>query len=477
MKNRARALLVWLLLSSLLFANIPFLALDAAAQKILPAAQHDRAVRLLSHYVVGSDDVCDRLLQQIGFYPPVAEADWKMFPVIRKIETAYRMAEEAVPGGGGEQALARLSQSLAQLYAPVRTNPLLKALVSHKVRTNTIAFRPAANYPQAALPKKVTDAIATIAAYCSRGPMGSPQAVMVRYFGLSQDEAYELLTRSDNHAEAFAIAYARTPEAERLTRLGALAKDLAPHYESIRYDKNLLALGLFTKDAPPTGSVAGGGSGAGVGAIARGEYSLFDLEAPAKRKSRGKRAATVAAPPVIASEALPTDMDDIVSPKQDGGSFALPQPEPATLDPDIYKTYPTGTPSLPDRSLDRFPVYVPPPPQIGLGSRSPNSSLGNKPLPPFQDVIRGKARSSSRAGEQRGAPVSPTWKFPAPEVTNLPAPPSSSGVGRGSATTAPAPRSSGQVRPIRVQPRQSPAPRNSPAPRAKTAAETQCRDN
>src|SRR5271168_279093 len=82
-----------------------------------------QAIEKIAEFVsAGQGDAIDAQLNQIGFHPPsnIPEGEWRNFPTVRKLDTAFLMAEQNAPKQGGGRMLALLSQSLAQQYQPLR---------------------------------------------------------------------------------------------------------------------------------------------------------------------------------------------------------------------------------------------------------------------------------------------------------------------------------------------------------------------
>ncbi|MFQ5676880.1 MAG: hypothetical protein ACE5G1_13370 [bacterium] len=90
------------------------------------------------------------------------------------------------------------------------------------------------------LKPELRQAISVIADYCySGGPLGSPQTILQKYFGLKQGHAYQVLSESSTHAEAFQRALSYVPEQNRFLTLRRSAEKVAAHYEAARYEKSL----------------------------------------------------------------------------------------------------------------------------------------------------------------------------------------------------------------------------------------------
>jgi len=110
-------------------------------------------------------------------------------------------------------------------------------------------------------PQAVT-ALDTLGQYCSRGPVGTPQAILMENFGLSKVQSYQLLRESNATAEAFKRAMTYVPEQERIPTISRLTSRVSQKYEAASYEPSL---GQFL--GPP--SVPSGPDVEGLGTKAR----------------------------------------------------------------------------------------------------------------------------------------------------------------------------------------------------------------
>jgi hypothetical protein len=156
-----------------------------------------KAVLAASSYL-DRGDVIDALLKfQLGYdHLGIAENDWREFPAVYKVETAYLSAEATVPKNG-ERFLALLAKALAQSYPNAGNDPDLKAYINkaNEDKIDKVKFARIAREPDSAPPeltKEAMNAVDTVTRYCEGGPFGL-RAILIDHFGLEPREAYQIL--------------------------------------------------------------------------------------------------------------------------------------------------------------------------------------------------------------------------------------------------------------------------------------------
>jgi hypothetical protein len=249
MKLRCRQVVIALTLVSLLTLGLT--ANSAPTQNVeLPGAEAN-ALRTLSEYLVGSYDAAGKLLKKYDYVPPPAIAQfWHRYPAIKKLEYAYLAAETATPGTGGDKLLALLTQDLAEQYESVRRHKSLSYYAETKLVIEPPPFKNPSPIPDRInLAAKVTTALDALSNYCVRGPLGSPQRVLVKYFNLSESDAYQVLAQSDTYSEAFKRAMNRVSAEQQLNTLKTLTSNLVVYYEALTHEPSLVGLKLV--EPPP----------------------------------------------------------------------------------------------------------------------------------------------------------------------------------------------------------------------------------
>lgn len=254
--------LVWLL-SFLLF--LPALGVLAAQL----GKDVTDALSVVTSYTTEDTSIIDSMVEKSGLHAGLKPGDWHGLPAIHKVEFAYRAAEKARPGRGGQEFLALLSRQLAQMHEAIIHEPLLSGLKSVQVDPPLPFEAPAPRYP-GQVPDAARNAITRIAGYTTGGTESAFQWLTSPYgFGLPADEAYEILASSRSHKEAFISALASRPEHMHRAVLSRLAVDLRTRYEAARYESLLDPFDTnppdyYTKlDPPPVTPSGSGGPGSG----------------------------------------------------------------------------------------------------------------------------------------------------------------------------------------------------------------------
>mgnify|MGYP000293315821 CR=1 FL=1 len=159
----------------------------------------------------------------------ITPSEWSQFPALRKIETAYLAAEEAVTGSG-KLFLNALAQDLANDYDSAEhllyeKNSILAKNDSYlntiKGKTRNFTFSQSINVNQIPrLSGDVKKLILRISSYTEQGALGGLPGVLTR-FGLNQDQVYDIIRKSTSHFEALQIGLSKSKippsHKERLT--------------------------------------------------------------------------------------------------------------------------------------------------------------------------------------------------------------------------------------------------------------------
>jgi hypothetical protein len=180
------------------------------------------AVAELADYTNRSSNI-DASLRTLGYQHVVSEDTWRQWSAEQKIEAAYRAAEAAAPGHGGDAFLARLSRMMAQRYDSAEREAALAPYLSVAGSELPLKFaNPSAADSTTPVPARARDAIVVIADYTMRSPVGTKREILTRYGGLSSSDAADLL-RTKGYEDALRTAIARKEPGQRYDAIRALA--------------------------------------------------------------------------------------------------------------------------------------------------------------------------------------------------------------------------------------------------------------
>jgi hypothetical protein len=230
--SRPTSLGRWLILATILTGV-------GLGQDLHPALSPSQAnaISALSKYFDTVSPRLDMLLLRTGFQAG-AQINWRQRPTIRKIETAYLMADAGAPPPA-EELLVVLAHELAKEYESVkdplsplnpyanRPPPQRRTFNYHTpvAGENALAWNP---------DNKTVSAINELAKYFEANALGGVQGAMLNYLHLPENVAYELLRTADTNAQALQLALSYVPERERKPRLAALISAVEEISESAR---------------------------------------------------------------------------------------------------------------------------------------------------------------------------------------------------------------------------------------------------
>jgi hypothetical protein len=242
LRSMRRALTTVVAIAALLSSAVAF------SQTRGVAPEHRRAVVAVADYVSVSSGLTDRLLKSYGYTPPTGAADWRRAAPIRKLQLAYVAASNADKVHGGDRLLALLAQDLAQRYDSVQHGPL--ASYVSRPRYSVHFANPAVLPPIIDLPPAARSALRAAAEYCTQGL--NPARILVEDLGVpTDDEAQDLLARSNTIEDAFTEALSRHDSAEQRKHVAAIAKRLDEKYGTAQYDRRLAPYLTHTDIAGP----------------------------------------------------------------------------------------------------------------------------------------------------------------------------------------------------------------------------------
>jgi hypothetical protein len=235
---RGRVPLCGLVLIALVltWSNISGLASETLS---LPKKYADAVQQLAQFMDAPTYDASGTVLKMVGYdHPGINDEDWRAYPAVRKIETAYLSADAAATGGG-ERMLALLSSALAQQYESAGNLPELRDFV-HKaqqqgiteVKFQAIDRKPGDKPPT--LSPSATKLIAAVSHFCASG-VYSPQVVLTHYLQLDPDTAYDIMRTSSTHTEMIKRGFeAARSDSQRDRAMVLLVRNLDRDYESAR---------------------------------------------------------------------------------------------------------------------------------------------------------------------------------------------------------------------------------------------------
>jgi hypothetical protein len=254
MTNKLRKSVGFLVLLSVLFLYLPLVSQAGGRLGEADRSARQTTIETIAEYLTGETDLTAKMLEKLCYEPSVSTPNWRHFPAVRKLVIAYEAAEAANPVVGGDVLLARLSQAMAQQYEAARAEKSLRPYINMHVHTRPcIDFRnPQKRVFFSELSKKVSEAIRTIAAYTTNGPLGSTEAV-IRFLldgnpNYSPDDAARFLTQSESSEDALQRAISFVPKREREPKLRALLAKIQAHSEASRREPTLNAIAAETQN-------------------------------------------------------------------------------------------------------------------------------------------------------------------------------------------------------------------------------------
>ncbi len=213
----------------------------STAQDDFTKEQTREVLESISKYTSGVSDKTTQLLKKQGYTPPVyLSREFKQYPAIRKLEMAYKAAENAKKNNG-KKFLALLSKDLAQRYEGAKYEKPLKDIILKEVKPQKIKFKHSKKLDKINLPKEIKHQIFSISKYTERGALGGTRGVLKHKFGLHDADVYDILRSSKSSKEAIEIGLSKskTPPSHR-ERIRHLSTELQKNYEGARYDKKLI---------------------------------------------------------------------------------------------------------------------------------------------------------------------------------------------------------------------------------------------
>ncbi len=211
---------------------------------------NSEAIELLAGLCNSGVDKTSSMLEEIGFVVPSnLKSEWKAFPAIRKIETAY-FAAESISKKNGQQMLALMSQNLAQQYESIHFEPALKDFLKEKMSYRSLQFGTLiVDVGESPLDIKLKNAISSICKYSDANLLGGAQGILKHKFGLSDEVLYDVLRKARSNTDALAIGLSKSKVPPSFQeRLKGIVKEITSSYEAARYDKDLLK--VLNKDTP-----------------------------------------------------------------------------------------------------------------------------------------------------------------------------------------------------------------------------------
>lgn len=219
-----------------------------------PAAGQDavqlKQIEVIADYTTGRVSDLDVILQQRGFVYPGAEDEWAQLPPMRKIAYAFRSAE-AGERGGGPRLLAIMAQDLAQVYDGVSLEPTLtEELARGDAKATSLKYQPVTRLPSEAaeLPADIVQKLAVLADYAERGPAGALNEILIRDFGLSEVDAWEIQLTRPTKEKALKAGCVKAGVSSCNRAMQSLTRRLSRVYSGMWYER---LLSPFLDDGGP----------------------------------------------------------------------------------------------------------------------------------------------------------------------------------------------------------------------------------
>jgi hypothetical protein len=238
------------------------------------------ALTAVAQYTGGKHVKADALIRKLGYVPRMAEGTWSNLPALRQIEIAYRSADAFDSDRGGQFFLAALCRDLAPHYETARNEPGLARYFKLATLLGTFQFKePSGAQAQAPLPPEIQEVIRLFAEYASRSPLGSQHQILVSYFHLSNDAAFELFTGTRSYGQVLAAALAKVDAAQQKDAMRSLVTAVATHHEAARREPSFQTF-LAGWSPPAGGAPAEPAKGPGAGANSPVSAGIVRIENP-----------------------------------------------------------------------------------------------------------------------------------------------------------------------------------------------------
>ncbi len=199
----------------------------------------------LAKYSISKNDLVSRTLLKIGYRPQNKE--WNGYPVINKLRIAYIAAEEA-NAGDGEKVLSRIAKEVYKKYDGAKDDLEVRKLNDIEAKDQFDFLHPT-NLDEIKLDPEIRKGIESISKYTEKGALGGTRRILLDFYGLSKDEAFDILSRSRSSKEALevGITKAKIPPKQKV-RMAEIVETITKKYDSARHD---VAFEKFLKAPPP----------------------------------------------------------------------------------------------------------------------------------------------------------------------------------------------------------------------------------
>jgi hypothetical protein len=214
------------------------------------------ALATVARYTGGKQVKAEELIRKLGYVPPMGESAWNGLAVVRQLEVAFRAAAAADPDRGGQFFLAAFLRDLTPSSEAAKKDASLLRLVKLATLLGEFRFKePSAAQTSAPLPKDIVETIRLLAEYSSRSLLGSQHHILVKYFKLPSDAAFELFAGGQSYHQVLLQALGKVEAGQQDGVLRSIVASLATHYDTARRERSLAPfLGNGSppaEDAPP----------------------------------------------------------------------------------------------------------------------------------------------------------------------------------------------------------------------------------
>jgi hypothetical protein len=196
----------------------------------------DDVIREIANYEAPSNDVLGPAIGELGFSQTPG---WGDFPAIRKLTQMYASAD-ASTAGDGNRAVAAVAKKLSSRFDSLRNNPRVKAFIDQYGGGGQFQF--AAVKPSiGAIGPETRAVIEILADYVENGQLGGSYGILTRTFGLTSDDAFEIISRSNTTTSALLRGLSSVPIDQQADKVRALVYKAAERYSSLKNSAAYLA--------------------------------------------------------------------------------------------------------------------------------------------------------------------------------------------------------------------------------------------
>lgn len=199
----------------------------------------------VAKYSTIENDLVRGILLRIGYEPLTIE--WNSYPVVNKLRIAYITAEEAKPGNG-KKVLNTIAREVYNKYDGAKYDLEIKKMYGGETVEHADFIHPP-NLDEIKINPEIRRGIESISEYTEKGALGGTRRILLDFYGLSKDEAYDVLIKSKSSKEALEVGLTKAQiPPEHKVRIAEIVETITKKYDSARYD---IAFERFLKDQAP----------------------------------------------------------------------------------------------------------------------------------------------------------------------------------------------------------------------------------